>query len=397
MAVLHIVQFSLPEITSGYTIRTQAIVKEQRSLGLNPIVVTSPRHPTPDDAEVDGIPHYRSGPERVAALVWLRDAARVSALCTRITEVAADRGDIKVLHAHSPVLCGLAALSAGGRLGLPVVYEVRGLWEEAMLSTRAWRRWSPRYILARTTETRVCRRANAVVTISHALRREFAKRGVAESKLRTVPNGVDTETFSPRQPTEAWRRPDGLSGGPLIMYLGALRQYEGIDVLLDAFELVRKRVEEAQLLIVGDGEHKEPLAERVRASEPGVRLLQPVPHSETPEVYASAQIVVYPRISTRATELVTPLKPLEAMAMGKPIIASDVGGLRELLTDGETARLFPAGSATGLADVCLELLSDEKQRRMLGENARKLACTRFDWKAIVPRFSEIYRAAAQPG
>ncbi len=396
MAVLHIVQFSLPEVHSGYTLRTQAIVRAQKALGLDPLVLTSPRHPGQAEHDQEGVLHYRCTPERPSRTVWARDARRVRALRDRIVQIAGERGDVRVLHAHSPVLCGMAALRAARGLGLPVVYEVRGLWEEAIAGSGPLGRFGPRYLLARALESRVCRRAEAVVTISKGLEREFAARGVPNDRIHLVPNGVDIETFAPRSPAPGWRASLGLSEGPLILYLGAIRRYEGLEVLLDAFGVLRKHSPTSQLLLVGEGEDRGRVAARAAALGPGVRLLPPVPHSSVPEYYAGADIIAYPRLSTRATELVTPLKPLEAMAMGKAIAASDVGGLREILTDGETARLFRAGSVDGLADALLDLLSDEGERRRLGEAARRLAQERFDWPTVAGRYVEVYRAVGGP-
>jgi len=387
MAILHIVQFALPEISSGYTIRTAALLKEQQRLGLDPIVLTSPRHPGSADAVVEGVMHYRSGPDPAMRLLWLRDAIRVRALARRVVAIAAERGDVKLLHAHSPVLCGMAALRAGRALGLPVVYEVRGLWEEAMS------RRSLRYRLARAMETRVCRQASAVVTISQGLKAEFASRGIPEAKLHFIPNGVDTDAFQPTPPDPQWKEAHGVGDGPVLLYLGALREYEGVDLLLDALPQITDRVSGAKLVIIGDGEARHALAERARRMGDSVVLLPPVPHSEVKQCYAAADILVYPRRSTRATELVTPLKPLEAMAMGKPIVAGDVAGLRELLSDGQTARFFPSGSAAALADAVIELLGDDSLRSRLGENARQVARDQRDWRTIVPRYREVYAAA----
>ncbi|MCJ7751533.1 MAG: glycosyltransferase [Armatimonadetes bacterium] len=226
MTVLHIVQYSLPEICSGYTFRTQAIVREQKALGLNPVVVTSPRHPSEQSCELDGISYVRCEPEAAGRNVWLRDLGRVRALARSIERVAAEFGDIEVLHAHSPMLCGLAALRAAAALRVPVVYEVRGLWEEAFVQGSRRRRFGLRYRLARRLEGRVCRRADSVVAISEGLRRDLQDRGIRGDKIAVVPNGVDTEVFTPREVSVQQRSDLGLSEGPLVLNLGAVRHYE---------------------------------------------------------------------------------------------------------------------------------------------------------------------------
>jgi len=394
VAILHIAQYSLPEISSGYTIRTHAIATEQRSLGLEPIVVTSPRHPSDEEAALDGIPYLRCRPERPVRSPWLRDVRRVRTLAARIAEIAADRGEIRLLHAHSPLLCGMAALRAARRLGLPVVYEVRGLWEEVIAERAAGRRLHPRYLLARSLELRVCRRASAVVAISEGLRGHLIRRGLPAERVRVIPNGVDTKTFAPRTPPSDFRRSFGLGNGPLALYLGAIRRYEGIDTLLDAWPAVTARVPNAQAMIVGAGEDRSRVSERVKALGPGVVLLPPLPHDAVGDYYAAADIVIYPRLSTLATEIVAPLKPLEAMAMGKAIIASDVGGLRELVTDDETARLFPDGSPVALAEACIELLSDDELRGRLGERARRHVIAHHQWRQVAERYRDLYHSVA---
>jgi len=393
MAVLHIVQYSLPQIMAGYTVRTQAIVREQQGLGLDPVVLTSPRHPSEAEEEVEGIPHYRCRQEQPGRSRWLRDAARVRNLAARVEELAAARGDVRLLHAHSPVLCGLAALRASRRLGLPIVYEVRGLWEEGIRGPgSSLARWARR-LGARAMETRVCRRAGAVVAISEGLRQEFLRRGAPAARVYVITNGVDLRRFSPRAPSRGWRTGHGLTEGPLILYLGALREYEGVRLLVEAFAEIGEHHPAAQLLVIGEGEARAGIEAQARARGGPIHVLPAVPHEETPDCYAAADLLVYPRLSNRATERVTPLKPLEAMAMGKAIVASDVGGLRELLADGETARLFPAGSVTALAQACCDLLGDEQARARLGGRAREVALARYDWRAIVPGYLAVYQAA----
>mgnify|MGYP005841801957 CR=1 FL=1 len=392
VAILHITQFSLPEITSGYTLRTHAIATGQRARGLDLVVLTSPRHPSAQEAILDGVPYLRCHPERGGESLWRRDLRRVRELAACILDIASSRGDIALVHAHSPVICGLAALRAAGRLDVPVVYEVRGMWEQAIVEHARLRSLDLRYRVARALEMRVCHRANAVVAICEGLRRHLVGRGLPASRVQLMPNGVDTGVFAPRAATAASARALGIGDGPLVLYLGAIRRYEGLEVLLDAWPSVAARVADARLVVVGEGEERARIAARVQLLSPAAMMLPPVAHGAVGDYYAAAELVVYPRLSTPATEAVTPLKPLEAMAMAKAIVASDVGGLRELLADGETARLVPPGSAPALAEACVRLLSDPEQRRRLGANARARVVGHHQWVQIVERYLDLYRS-----
>jgi PEP-CTERM/exosortase A-associated glycosyltransferase len=395
MKILHVAQYSLPEVCSGYTLRTQAIARAQKALGLDPTIVTSPRHPAVQPLELDGVQHFRCSPEGPSRGVWLRDARRVAVLAEKIVEIAGQLGAVDVLHAHSPMLCGLAALRAARRLRLPVVYEVRGLWEEAMVERSPVRRLGLRYMLARAAEGRVCRQADAVVTISAGLQDDLDKRGIPRNKIYVVPNGVDTDGFTPRPEAVGWRARYGIAQGPVVLYLGAIRAYEGIDTLLQAFPSIRVRLPSSQLLIVGAGEDRDRIASLAARLGDDIAVLPPVPHDAVQDFYAAADVVVYPRLSTRATELVTPLKPMEAMAMAKAIVASDVGGLREILSDGVTARLVAPGSPDALAGAVQGLLGDEGERRRLGQTARRTVLDRFDWTIVARRYVELYRGLSR--
>ena len=245
----------------------------------------------------------------------------------------------------------------------------------------------------------MCRSADSVVAMSEGLRRDLQHRGIRGDKITVVPNGVDTEAFAPREASAQERSGLGLPDGPLVLYLGAVRQYEGVDVLLRAIGSVRARMPQARLVIIGAGEATQQIASLAADCGEGVTVRPAVPHESVADFYAAADVVVYPRLSTRVTELVTPLKPLEAMAMAKAIVASDVGGLREILTDRTTARLVPPGSAETLAGAIVELLEDDSERRRLGEAARRTVSRGSTWRQVVKRYMKVYESvvAARQG
>ncbi len=401
--VLHILDHSLP-LHSGYTFRTRAILKAQQALGLTVAGVTGCRHNVEAGAgapgttqEVDGITFHRTAGLPTGLPVW-REWREVAALAERIVAVARDfRPD--VLHAHSPALCGMAALRAGRQLGLPVIYEIRAFWEDAAVGNLNGREGSAKYRLTRALEDRVVARADAVVTICEGLRADLVARGVSRAKLSTMPNGVDLSLFGdppPRDPAlaEALR----LGAGPVIGFLGSFYPYEGLDDLVAAMPRIVEALPEVRLLLVGGG----PAAAAVRAQAQAsglahaIRFVDRVPHHEVERYYALVDVVCYPRKAMRLTELVTPLKPLEAMAQGKLVAASNVGGHRELIADGVTGTLFPPDDPDGLAAALIGLLHDRGGWPARRARARAFVRQDHDWGFNVARYQHVYQTALDP-
>ena len=392
MRVLHVLDHSLPAM-SGYSTRSWNIVQFQRALGLKPVVLTSPKHPAtgPDREVLDGIPHYRTrGPAgRSIRLPYLGEVGLMLRLTRRIAQVARAEG-ARVLHAHSPVLNGLPALWAGRRLGIPVVYEARAFWEDAAVDHGTTREGSVRYRLTRRLETTLFRRADRVVVIARAMRDEIARRGVALGRIAVVPNGVDADRFNPLSRDESLARQFRLNGGCVFGFIGSFYHYEGLRFLLEALPDLRRRLPGARVLLVGAGE--EDAALRSLGAELGgaVVFAGQVPYAEVRRYYSLIDVFVCPRRRMRLTELVTPLKPLEAMAMGQAVLGSDVGGLAELIEDGVTGVLFPAESRAGLVEAAVRLASDGEARRQLGARAREAVLRERSWRQVVSRYLTLY-------
>jgi PEP-CTERM/exosortase A-associated glycosyltransferase len=232
--------------------------------------------------------------------------------------VQAVRPDI--LHAHSPVLTAFPALRVGKRRGVPVVYEVRAFWEDAAADHGTSRAGGPRYRLTRALETRALRRADAVTAICEGLRGDIVARGIPETKVTVIPNAVDVTRFTPGGAGDPeLRRSLSLDGKRVIGFLGSFYGYEGLDVLLRAVPRLASEDPDLRVLLAGGG----PEDARLRALaaslkiEDRVRFLGRVPHEAVPRYYDLIDLLVYPRLHSRLTDLVTPLKPLEAMAQGR--------------------------------------------------------------------------------
>ncbi|WP_018412979.1 TIGR04063 family PEP-CTERM/XrtA system glycosyltransferase [Methyloversatilis thermotolerans] len=404
MRILHVLDHSIP-LHSGYTFRTAAILREQRRLGWETHHVTSVKHtaPGPLVEEVDGLTFHRTpwSPGAVDRVPVLRERAQMQALERRLLEVATQvRPD--VLHAHSPVLNAFPALNVGRRLGIPVVYEIRAFWEDAAVDHGTTSEGSLRYRATRAMETRAVQQVDAVTTICEGLRRDLVARGVPESKITVIPNAVDIDNFAYGVPgDDALRTELGLSGKRVLGFLGSFYAYEGLDLLLRALPAILREAPDVAVLLTGGGPQDDNL--KKLAAELGlqdhVKFTGRVPHAQVQRYYSLVDVLVYPRHSMRLTDLVTPLKPLEAMAQGLLLVASDVGGHKELIRDGETGMLFRAGDADDLARSVLRLLSMQQVWPQLRAAGRRHVETERNWAVSVARYRDVYgrltgRAAA---
>ncbi|ROR34747.1 TIGR04063 family PEP-CTERM/XrtA system glycosyltransferase [Inmirania thermothiophila] len=398
MRILHVFDHSLP-VQSGYTFRSREILVHQRRMGWDTVHVTSPKHPDPAQREetVDGLRFHRTPTPRglAARLPVLRELAVVDALERRIERLLAEQGPPDILHAHSPALNGLAALRVARRHRIPLVYEVRAFWEDAAVDHGTATPWGPRYRATRALETHVLRGADAVTCICEGLRADIVARGIPAERVTVVPNAVDAVRF---QPGLAERRAElaarhGLEGRRVLGFIGSFYAYEGLDLLLDALPRIVARVPQAHLLLVGGGPQAERLRERATRADvaPHVTLVGRVPHHEVSAYYDLVELFVYPRRSMRLTELVTPLKPLEAMAHGRLVAASAVGGHRELIRDGETGRLFAPDSPAALAEAVVDLLRmPAAQAEAMRRAGRRFVETERSWARCVARYREVY-------
>ncbi len=392
--ILHVLDHSLP-MHSGYTFRTRAILKAQIAQGHDVRGITGMRHTDAGPATdlQDGLMFHRT-PGVASGPAGMREMREISALADAIVALAAIwRPD--VLHAHSPALCGLAAVRAGKRLGIPVVYEIRAFWEDAAVSNLTTSEGSLRYRLTRSLENRAVAAADAVMTICHGLRDDLIERGALAGKIGIMPNGVDLTLFGdPIARDPALAEELGLGTGPVIGFIGSFYDYEGLDDLIAAMPALLERQPGARLLLVGGG----PMEAALRAQAEGssaanaIRFVGRVPHTEVERYYALTDVLAYPRKASRLTDLVTPLKPLEAMAQGKLVAASDVGGHRELITDGETGTLFTPDDPAACAAALVNLLSRQGSWDAIRAAARRHVETRHDWNRNVQRYQVVYQA-----
>ncbi len=395
LRILHILDHSLP-LQSGYTFRTVGILRFQRALGWQTYHITSPKHQgalAPAEHH-DGFDFFRTPPVTSAAgrVPFLSEAILMRNLKRRLAEVVEEiRPDI--LHAHSPVLNALPALSVGRRYGIPVVYEVRALWEDAALSHVAGRTMGARYLLTRAVETYALKQADAVTVICEGLRREVVSRGLPQDKVTVIPNAVDPDSFAgAKSPNSDLIHRHRLEGKIIVGFFGSFYRYEGLHVLLSALPDLARAEPRVVVVLVGGGPEEETLRQVAAGADIAehVRFVGRVPHAEMPAYYDLADILIFPRISQRITELVTPLKPLEAMAQEKIVLASDIGGHRELIRDCETGYLFPPDSPSALASKLLEVLERRAEWPKIRENGRRFVQNERSWAISVDRYKSVY-------
>lgn len=400
MKVLHVLNHSVPW-NDGYAIRSKHIVVFQKSIGISPVVVTSPRH----EPEISGmrevfddIPYYRtvfknSCFERFqCGLPLFKECVTMRLVENRIVDVIKEE-KIDIIHSHSPSLCGLPAMSVAKRYNIPFVYEARSNWEDSAVEQGKFKKGDIRYRLSRYLETKVFKSADAIVTIAMELKNEITARGISPDRVYYVPNGVDGERFQPIEKDDVLANQYGLAGKIVVGFIGSFYAFEGLKYLIQAVPEIIKGAPDVKFLIVGDGDEMMNLKNMVTKMgiDSYVIFTGRVPYENILKYYSVIDIFVYPRKSERLTELVTPLKPLEAMSMGKAVLGSNVGGIRELVKEWKTGLLFQPDDPEDLARRCLELIHDQEKRNMLCSNVRAWVLAERSWDKIIDRYQVIYQ------
>ena len=397
MRILHVLDHSLP-LQSGYTFRTRAIVKAQLARGWEVACLTGPRQRKNGDqsqqatALVDGITFHRT-PAPAAGPSPLAEWREIRAISDRL-EALVREWKPDQLHAHSPVLTALAALPVARRHAIPLLYEIRAFWEDAAVGNGTGREGSARYRLTQLLETHVARKADAVAVICEGLRGDLIRRGIPSDKILVSPNGVDMALFgSPAAPEAGFARSLGLDDAEVVGFIGSFYDYEGIDDLIAAMPALVERRPKAKLLLVGGGPMEVALRAQAAASPVAerIRFVGRVPHHEVELYYALVDILAYPRKAMRLTELVTPLKPLEAMAQRKLVAASDVGGHRELIAHGVTGTLFRAGDPAALAKALAEMFEARGSWDVRRDAARAFIERERNWASNISLYEPVYQ------
>ncbi len=396
MRILHILDHGLP-LQSGYTFRTRAILKAQEARGWTVAAVTGQRHgPAAAAVElVDGLTFHRTPATRRSGP--LGEIAGIRAFARRI-EAAVDAFRPDILHAHSPVLDALAGLIVARRRKLPLVYEIRAFWEDAAVGNGTGAEGSLAYRTTRALETWAVRRADGVAVICEGLRDDLIARGIDGGKIMVSPNGVDLTLFGAVPPRDdALAATLGVDGRDVVGFIGSFYDYEGLDDLIAAMPALVAARPDARLLLVGGGPMADALAAQAAASPvaDAIHFVGRVPHAEVERYYGMIDILAYPRKRMRLTDLVTPLKPLEAMAQGRMVAASDVGGHRELIRDGDTGTLFPPDDPPAIAAALAGMFDDRADWPSRRQRARAFVERDRNWSSNILRYEPLYHRLIQ--
>jgi glycosyltransferase involved in cell wall biosynthesis len=386
---------ALPEIQSGYTLRSRSIALGLQGAGLRVQAVTAAGFPQ-GSGRLDHPEHRLLGDLDV----WRIGGTGGGLSPSELSDVTAaglahviDESGSGVVISTTPYLTAATALAVARSRKRKMIYEVRGFLEETWVSRAGvGADTSELYLRWRDAETRTMRNADAVVTLSDGMRDEIVARGVPPECVFIIPNGVDVSNFAPQEPDSVLRAQLGIPEGvPVIGYIGSFVQYEGIPDLVRAAGLLRDQGVDFRLLIVGSGADAGRISSAIDGANLKDLVVMPgrVPHAEVRRYHSLIDLFVVPRTADRVCQLVTPLKPYEAMAMGRCVVASDVAAIRQVVRDGETGRLANPEDPVALAGVLRELIEAPAVRAKLGATAQEWVRKERSWEAIGAAYADV--------
>lgn len=392
--ICHLVTTALPEALSGYTVRTHGIAQAQSRRGRNVTVVSRLGFPVDQGAIaaqrrvwVDDVAYERLLPAR---RLPLSADARLDIAVEEVVELVS-KWEADVLHAHSKHDNAQVAIAAGRRLGIPVVYEARGFLEETWRS-RGGSAESERYQKTREAETQCMHAADAVVTLSDSMREDIIARGVDAERIHLIPNAIADEALDVVPDRDGARRALGLSSTDRVVGLaGTLNAYEGLDVLIEAVALLDDP--QVMVLIVGGGPQLDHLRNYAAAKGVKARFTGRVLPSEVHRYVAALDLYCLPRLATDVTCLVPPLKPLDALALSVPLLASDLPPLAEIVDSSGAGWTAEAGSPEVWAGRMKALLADSDVLAEKGRQGRDWVRRFRTWRYMAERYDHVYRAA----
>ena len=400
MKILHVLDHSIP-LHSGYTFRTCSILNEQAKLGWETAHITSIKHINPQAEEEthDNLKFYRTSvrSKLLSKLPILNQLYVISSLQKRLKEVI-EREKPDIIHAQSPCLNGIAAINAAKKFSIPVVYEMRASWEDAAVEHGTTKQGSFRYKLTRALETFVFKHADGITTICNGLKKDITSRGIGEKPIQVIPNAVNADELGHDSLIGVDLREKYKLGNSYIAgFIGSFYAYEGLEYFVRALHVMKDSDLNVKGLLVGGGPEDEKLRLLVKelGMEGKIIFTGRVPHAHVNAYYDLIDVLVYPRVSARLTDIVTPLKPLEAMAMGKVFVASDVGGHVELVPERLHSVLFKASSVDALVTALENTIANKPLKALFSGWARNYVKSERNWSKSVSGYIDLYDKAQQ--
>jgi len=395
MLVLHVFDHTIP-LHSGYTFRSLAILRQQHLLGIETMHVSSSKQLEQNDEveEVDGLQFYRTFPSTLAKLPILNQWDVIATLIRRIEQIIKERRP-DVLHAHSPSLNGIAATIVGKKHNIPVVYEMRASWEDAAVSHGTCKEGSLRYKVGQWLERYALNNATHVTTICQGLAEHIQCWGIEQDKITIIPNAVDLERFLPQpEKNKSLLSRLALKDKVVLGFLGSFYRYEGLHLLIAALPKIVSRHPNVHLLLVGGGPEEKKLKHQIETLSLAqhVTFTGRVPHQEISQYYSLIDLFVYPRESIRLTEIVTPLKPLEAMAQQGLVVASDIGGHREMITPDVTGILFKANDIGAISEAIIDVTSHPERWPEIKLAGCRYVTSERTWQRSVAPIKAVYES-----
>ena len=409
-SVIYHASQSMPHTTSGYAIRTHGLVSSllKHKVDVNTILrygYPLDRNDFSEDrikstATVDNVSYHFSHTERKdRSLINYQEIYNFNSLEKYLRRSISTMINYstefkpRIIHSASNFVVGIAGAKAAKELGIKSIYEIRGFWHLTQSTKRLGYENSDHYNLSEQLEIEAAKMSDHVFTITSALKEILIEEGIEADKITVLPNAVDPDKFTIMEKDESLEKRLDFKGKVVIGYIGSFVKYEGLDILLEACSLLYKKVGDIfRLLLVGDGDMMHALRDATRflQLEDIVTFTGRVSHDEVNKYYSLIDIAPLPRKGLRVCELVSPLKPFEAMASGKVLITSSVKALAEIIEEGKTGLVFEKDNAEQLAERLESVIVDEKLRKDIGKNARKWVVENHSWDLIAKRVTDVY-------
>lgn len=307
---------------------------------------------------------------------------------------------IDLIHQYTQSSVGNYCLDISKKFNIPFIYSFRGISEAGMLATINMRRLSNKknikfmYNKLKEEETEILKNSNFITTLSEPMKNVLVKRGIDENKILIIPNSIDHTLLTKRYEKDL-KEKNLLNDCYVIGHFGHLREYEGIEILLKSLRIILNCGMKVKLLLIGSfvPRYVVYLKNIIKNEnlEKNVIFIGRIPHNEIGKYYYIVDMIVIPRLDTYECRIVTPLKPIDAMAFKTLVVASDLPALRYTINPYETGILFKPSDPLDLSNKILECINNPIMCQKIVEKAYNNVLKNFTWESVVPKYEEVYK------